>query len=66
MTWKQQGIRHDHKHSRLRLSKGANHKDGYDFILCEYDAPPAATVEHIQQVRAVWNPHTDQLELHPV
>jgi hypothetical protein len=45
VTWKQNGIHHDQKHDRIRLSKGANHKDGREFILCEYDAPPAATVE---------------------
>jgi len=66
VTWKHNGIRHDQKHDRLRLSKGKNHKDGHDFILCEYDAPPAATVENIQQVRAVWNAHKERWDLHLV
>jgi len=44
VTWKKKGIRHDTKHDRLRLSKGKTHKDGREFILCEYQAPPAVDV----------------------
>ena len=53
VTWKQNGIRHDTKHDRIRLSKGKTHKDGRDFILCEYETPPEVTLKHIHQVRAV-------------
>ncbi len=53
VTWKQKGIRHDTKHGRIRLSKGKNHKNGRDFILCEYESPPEVELEDIQQVRAV-------------
>ncbi len=66
VTWKQNGIRHDTKHDRIRLSKGKNHKDGRDFILCEYQAPPDAEVENIQQVRAVYTTGKGRWELHVV
>ena len=66
VTWKQRGIRHDTKHGRIRLSKGKAHKDGHDFILCEYDAPPEVELTSIQQVRAVWNTTQNRWELHVV
>ncbi len=66
VTWKNKGIRHDTKHDRIRLSKGKNHKDGRDFILCEYETPPAVELEHIQQVRAVYNSVKSRWELHVV
>ena len=66
VTWKQNGIRHDTKHERIRLSKGKTHKDGRDFILCEYDAPPEVELPNIQQVRAVWNTTKNRWELHVV
>ena len=66
VTWKMDGIRHDDKHDRLRLSKGSNHKDGRDFILCEYEAPPEVKLANVQQVRAVWNSSKRLWELHVV
>ena len=66
VTWKKKGIRHDTKHGRLRLSKGKTHKDGRDYILCEYQAPPAVEVSNIQQVRAVYNTGKGRWELHVV
>jgi len=66
VTWKKKGIRHDTKHGRIRLSKGKNHKDGRDFILCEYQAPPAVELANIQQVRAVYNSAKSRWELHVV
>ncbi|WP_302082895.1 RNA-guided endonuclease InsQ/TnpB family protein [Salinibaculum rarum] len=66
VTWKKRGIWHDDTHNRIRLSKGKNHKDGRDFILCEYQAPPEAELENIQQVRAVYNTGKDRWELHVV
>ncbi|WP_049938479.1 RNA-guided endonuclease TnpB family protein [Haloarcula sp. JP-Z28] len=66
VTWKKKGIRHDTKHDRIRLSKGKNHKDGRDFILCEYQTPPAVNLENIQQVRAVYNSAKRRWELHVV
>jgi len=66
VTWKNRGIRHDTKHGRIRLSKGKTHKDGHDFILCEYDAPPEVELPSIQQVRAVWNTTKNRWELHVV
>jgi len=66
VTWKKKGIRHDTKHGRIRLSKGKNHKDGRDFILCEYQAPPEVKLENIQQVRAVYNTGKGRWELHVV
>ncbi|EMA07284.1 RNA-guided endonuclease InsQ/TnpB family protein [Haloarcula marismortui] len=66
VTWKKKGIRHDTKHDRICLSKGKNHKDGRDFILCEYQTPPAVNLENIQQVRAVYNSAKRRWELHVV
>jgi putative transposase len=66
VTWKKKGIRHDTEHDRLRLSKGKAHKDGRDFILCEYETPPEVELENVQQVRAVWNTRNDCWELHVV
>ena len=66
VTWKTNGIRHDKKHDRLRLSKGSNHKDGRDFILCEYESRPEVELEDVQQVRAVWKSGKHRWELHVV
>jgi len=66
VTWKKKGIRHDTKHDRIRLSKGKNHKDGRDYILCEYQAPPEIEVNNIQQVRAVYITGKGRWELHVV
>ena len=66
VTWKKRGIWHDDKYNRIRLSKGKNHKDGRDFILCEYQAPPATELENIQQVRAVYNAGKGRWELHVI
>ena len=66
VTWKQNGIRHDTKYNRIRLSKGKTHKDGRDFILCEYETPPEVILKHIQQVRAVWCRYKQRWELHVV
>ncbi|ERH09157.1 MAG: hypothetical protein J07HX64_00909 [halophilic archaeon J07HX64] len=65
VTW-EKGIRHDTKHDRIRLSKGKAHRDGREFILCEYETPPAVELENIQQVRAVSNSIKSRLELHVV
>jgi putative transposase len=66
ITFKEDGFRLDTTHQQVRLSKGANLKDGWaDFILCEYETGPEADltdVEDIQQVRAVWT--GDDWELH--
>ncbi|WP_458210616.1 RNA-guided endonuclease InsQ/TnpB family protein [Haladaptatus sp. NG-SE-30] len=69
VTWKQKGIRHDTKHNRVRLSKGANHKDhprDRDYILVEYETRPEVTVENLQQVRAVYSKSKECWELHLV
>jgi len=69
VTWKQKGIRHDSKHNRVRLSKGANHKDhprDWDYILVEYETYPEVTVENLQQVRAVYDKSKGRWELHLV
>ncbi len=66
MTWKTSGIRHDDTHDQIRLSKDSPHKDGRDFILCEYEAPPEVELESVQQVRAVWKSGKQQWELHVV
>ena len=69
ITWKQNGIRHDTKNNRVRLSKGANHKDhprDWDYILVEYETRPNVTVEHLQQVRAVYDTTKQEWELHLV
>ncbi len=63
VTWKQQGLKHDKKNDRLRLSKGFNLKSSRnDYILCEFETRPDVTVENIKVVRAVWN--GDNWELH--
>ena len=65
VTWKQNGIKHDSKHDKLRLSKGSNLKEHRsDFILCEYETRPDVRIENIQQVRAVWT--GTEWELHLV
>ncbi|ELY57953.1 transposase, IS605 OrfB family protein [Natronococcus amylolyticus DSM 10524] len=67
ITFKEDGFKHDSEHNRVRLSKGRNLKDHWsDFILCEYDTDPDATVENVQQVRAVWNDQRGEWELHLV
>ena len=69
VTWKQKGFRHDSKHDRVRLSKGANHKEhprAREYILVEYETRPDVEVENIQQVRAVYDQQKDQWELHLV
>jgi len=69
VTWKQNGIRHDTKNNRVRLSKGANHKEhpkAWEYILVEYETRPDATVENLQQVRAVYDNPTERWELHLV
>jgi len=52
-------LKHDPEHNRVRLSKGANLKDGWgDFVLCEYDTRndvEFSTVDTVQNVRVVWN-----------
>ncbi|WP_397541133.1 RNA-guided endonuclease InsQ/TnpB family protein [Salinarchaeum sp. IM2453] len=66
ITFKEDGFKLDTKHQQVRLSKGKNLKDGWaDFVLCEYDTGPDASlagVEDVQQVRAVWA--DDHWELH--
>ncbi|WP_096391731.1 RNA-guided endonuclease InsQ/TnpB family protein [Halopenitus persicus] len=69
VTWKQNGIRHDTKHNRVRLSKGANHKEhpkAWEYILVEYETRPGVTVENLQQVRAVYDKAKGRWELHLV
>jgi len=69
VTWKQKGIRHDTTNNRIRLSKGANHKEyprAREYILCEYETRPGVTIENIQQVRAVYDEAMDRWELHLV
>jgi len=69
VTWKQNGIRHDIKNNRVRLSKGANHKEhprAWEYILVEYETRPGVTVENLQQVRAVYDQQTERWELHLV
>jgi len=69
VTWKQNGIRHDSTNNRVRLSKGANHKEhprAREYILVEYETRPSVTVENIQQVRAVYNKANGRWELHLV
>jgi IS605 OrfB family transposase len=66
ITFKDNGFKHDPEHNRVRLSKGANLKDGWgDFVLCEYDTRndvDLTTVDSVQNVRAVWN--GEQWEVH--
>ena len=67
MTWKQNGIKHDAKNNRIRLSKGANHKEhpkAWEYILVEYQTRPGVTVENLQQVRAVYDKAKGRWELH--
>jgi len=67
VTWKQKGIRHDPKHNRVRLSKGANHKDhprDRDYILIEYETRPGVEVKNLQQVKAVYDQQKERWELH--
>jgi putative transposase len=67
VTWKQNGIRLDSKNNRVRLSKGANHKEhpkAWEYILVEYETRPSVTVENLQQVRAVYDQSTERWELH--
>jgi putative transposase len=55
VTFNQDGFKHDPENERVRLSKGRNLEDGWsDFVLCEYAADPDATIENVQQVRAVY------------
>jgi len=69
VTWKQNGIRHDTKNNRVRLSKGANHKQhpkAWEYILVKYETHPGVTVENLQQVRAVYDHQKERWELHLV
>ena len=69
VTWKQNGIKHDSKNNRVRLSKGANHKEhpkAWEYILVEYETRPGVTVENLHQVRAVYDKVTERWELHLV
>ncbi len=69
ITWKQNGIKHDTKNNRVRLSKGANHKQhpkAWEYILIEYETRPGVTVENLQQVRAVYDKAKQRWELHLV
>jgi putative transposase len=69
VTWKQNGIRHDTKNNRVRLSKGANHKEyprAWEYILVEYETRPGVEIETLQQVRAVYDKAKEQWELHLV
>ena len=66
---KQNGFKHDTKNNRVRLSKGANHKEhpkAWEYILVEYETRPGITVENIQQVRSVYDQHKERWELHLV
>jgi Probable transposase. len=69
VTWKQNGIKHDIKNNRVRLSKGANHKQhpkAWEYMLIEYETRPGVTVENLQQVRAVYDKAKQRWELHLV
>jgi len=69
VTWKQNGIKHDTKNNRIRLSKGANHKEhpkAWEYILVEYETCPGVTAENLQQVRAVYDKAKKRWELHLV
>ncbi len=69
ITWKQNGFKHDKNHNKIRLSKGANHKEhpkAWEYMLVEYETRPDVTVENVQQVRAVYNTAKGQWELHIV
>jgi len=69
VTWKQNGIKHDTENNRVRLSKGANHKEhpkAWEYIVVEYETRPGVTVDNLQQVRAVYERAKGQWELHLV
>jgi putative transposase len=69
VTWKQNGIKHDSKNNRVRLSKGANHKEdpkAWEYLLVEYETRPGVNVENLQQVRAVYDKAKERWELHLV
>ncbi|ERG96814.1 MAG: transposase, IS605 OrfB family, central region [Haloquadratum walsbyi J07HQW2] len=69
VTWKQNGIKHDIMNNRVRLSKGANHKEHskvWEYIIVEYETRPGVTVENLQQVRAVYDSTKQRWELHLV
>ena len=69
VTWKQNGIKHDSKNNRVRLSKGANHKEhpkAWEYILVEYETRPGVEVETLQQVRTVYDQAKERWELHLV
>jgi putative transposase len=69
VTWKQNGIKHDAKNNRVRLSKGANHKEhpkAWEYILVEYETRPGVDVQNLQQVRAVYDKTKRRWELHLV
>jgi len=69
VTWKQNGIKHDPKNNRVRISKGATHKEhpkAWEYILVEYETRPGVTVENLQQVRAVYDKAKERWELHLV
>ncbi len=69
VTWKQNGIKHDATNNRIRLSKGANHKEhpkAWEYILVEYETRPGVIVENLQQVRAVYDKAKGRWELHLV
>jgi putative transposase len=69
VTWKQNGFKHDTKHNKIRLSKGANHKEhprAREYMLVEYETQPDVTVENVQQVRAVYDSAKGRWELHIV
>ena len=69
VTWKQNGIKHDTENNRVRLSKGANHKEhpkAWEYILVEYETRPGVTVENLQQALAVYDRQKGRWELHLV
>jgi putative transposase len=69
VTWKQNGFKHDQKHNKIRLSKGAKpkqHPKAWEYLLVEYETRSDATVENIQQVRAVYDRAKSRWELHIV
>jgi putative transposase len=69
VTWKQNGIKHDSKNNRVRLSKGANRKEhprALEYILVEYEPRPEVTIENLQQVRSVYDKSKGRQELHVV
>ena len=69
VTWKQNGIKHDTENNRVRLSKGANHKEhpkAWEYILVEYETRSSVTIENLQQVRAVYDKVKGRWELHLV